>query len=68
DQHWAASATGDLEREHDIYDDHVVTDDCNDCKDTTLYTGKRRIVKHSCVRINRMVRSIDDVNFIVETS
>ena len=26
DQHWAASATGDLEREHDIYDDHVVVD------------------------------------------
>jgi hypothetical protein len=26
DQHWAASAAGDLEREHDIYDDHVVVD------------------------------------------
>jgi hypothetical protein len=26
DQHWAASAVGDLEREHDIYDDHVVVD------------------------------------------
>jgi hypothetical protein len=26
DQHWAASADGDLEREHDIYDDHVVVD------------------------------------------
>ena len=26
DQHWATSAAGDLEREHDIYDDHVVVD------------------------------------------
>lgn len=26
DQHWVASAVGDLEREHDIYDDHVVVD------------------------------------------
>ena len=26
DQHWAASVAGDLEREHDIYDDHVVVD------------------------------------------
>ena len=26
DQHWAASAAGDLEGEHDIYDDHVVVD------------------------------------------
>ena len=26
DQHWAASAAGDLEREHDIYDDNVVVD------------------------------------------
>jgi ketosteroid isomerase-like protein len=26
DQHWAASAAGDLEREHDIYDDDVVVD------------------------------------------
>jgi hypothetical protein len=24
DQHWAASAAGDLEKEHDIYDDDVV--------------------------------------------
>jgi hypothetical protein len=26
DQHWAASVAGDLEREHDIYDDHIVVD------------------------------------------
>src|SRR5215467_16138777 len=26
DEHWAASATGDLEKEHDIYDDDVVVD------------------------------------------
>jgi hypothetical protein len=26
DQHWAASVAGDLEREHDIYEDHVVVD------------------------------------------
>lgn len=26
DQHWSASATGDLEKEHDIYHDDVVVD------------------------------------------
>jgi hypothetical protein len=26
DEHWAASAAGDLEKEHDIYDDDVVVD------------------------------------------
>jgi ketosteroid isomerase-like protein len=26
DKHWAASAAGDLEKEHDIYDDDVVVD------------------------------------------
>jgi ketosteroid isomerase-like protein len=26
DQHWAASAAGDLEKEHEIYDDDVVVD------------------------------------------
>jgi hypothetical protein len=24
DKHWAASAAGDIEKEHDIYDDEVV--------------------------------------------
>jgi ketosteroid isomerase-like protein len=26
DKHWAASAAGDLEKEHDMYDDDVVVD------------------------------------------
>jgi hypothetical protein len=40
DQHWAASASGDLEAEHQIYDDHVL---CEYPQSGEMIRGRRNL-------------------------
>src|ERR1700742_4215142 len=43
DQHWAASASGDLEAEHDIYDDNVI---CEYPQSREKIRGRRNLQAH----------------------